>query len=179
MVFTNPADTDLVVVDTAQWSSAYDELSIIINARSAGIDEPESLRIISTILLRTPEDDFLAWMIACFIPWAREPQKYSDKPSLKKLPSAASTAARGGIKADNKVTKIVDDAVSHLSEIIAVKDSLSNESRLTSSSLKRKQDGEDRVSQGQAIRRWGSHWRTSAMYALLTQVGESESGIGE
>lgn len=118
-------------------------------------------------------------MVTCFVPWARQPQKLPDKATSKKLPSAASMAAREGIKADNKITRMIDDAVSHLNEIVTMKDSLNDHSPPTTSPLKRKQSTIERVSQGLSIRNWGSDWRVSVIYALLTQVGESETSSGE
>jgi len=151
----------------------------IIKAEAGGTDTSSSLKLISKLLVRSPEDVFLAWMITCFVPWAREPQKHLEKPSSKKTPSPASIAAREGIKADNKITKVVDEAVSYLSDIIAMKDSVITDSQSTSSPLKRRLSPSARVFQGLAVRRWGSHWRISAMYAILAEVGESQTEAGK
>ena len=99
----------------------------------------------------------------CFVPWAKQSSETPAKPTSKKLPSAASIAAREGIKADNKITKAVNDAISFLPEIMATK----------------KLDLADRVIQGLAVRRWGSHWRTSVLFAILAEVGDSVTDSGK
>jgi len=178
-VFTNPTDRECSIVNTVRWSKAYNQLLDIVQARLGTLDEQSSIQYVSTILLRNSDDTFLAWVVACFVPWARQPQKLPDKVTLKKLPSAASLAAREGIKADNKITRVVDDAVSHLKEIVEMKNITNDNIQPTTSPLKRKQGTTDRVSQGQSIRKWGTKWRTSVLYALLTQVGESETPGGK
>lgn len=178
-VFTNPTDRECSVVDTVRWSKAYNQLLDIVRAKLGTLNGQSSLHCVSGILLRNSDDIFLAWMVACFVPWARQPQKLPQKLIAKKLPSAASLAAREGIKADNKITKVVDDAVSHLEEIVTMKNGVNDHSQPATSPLKRKQSTGDRVSQGQSIRRWGTKWRTSVIYALLTQVGESETPGGK
>ena len=178
-VFTNPIDEDRSAINTARWSIAYNCLLEIVAAKTGRANEESSLTSCSTILLRNPDEVYLAWMVACFIPWAREQPKTLDKPNPKKSPSAASTAAREGIKADNKVMKIVEDAVSCLPEIIAVKDGTIKDEQSTSSPSKRKLDTVDRVSHGQALRRWGSNWRNSVLFAMLTQVAESKTEAGK
>ncbi len=175
----NPADRECSFVDTSRWSNAYRQLLEIVRARSESSDGESSLHYVSTILLRNSEDIFLAWMVACFVPWARKPQKLPDEGTSKRPPSAASLAAREGIKADNKITRVVDDAVSHLEDIIAIKNSVNDQTQPTTSPLERKQGVTDRVSQGQAIRRWGSKWRVSVIYALLTQIGECAARSGK
>lgn len=178
-VFTIPTDKECSVVETAHWSKAYNQLLDIIRARSGISNGQSTLHDISAILLRNSDDTFLAWMVVCFVPWARQTQKLPNKATSKKPPSAASLAAKEGIKADNKITKVVDEAVSHLDEIIAMKNDVNDQSQQTTSPLKRKHGTADRASQGQSIRKWGTHWRTSVIHALLTQVGESETPSGK
>ena len=72
----------------------------------------------------------------------------------------------------------MDDAVAHLQEIIVIKDAVNNDDLQTTSLLKRKQGAASREGQGQAIRAWGSHWRSSVMYALLVQVAETKTPTG-
>lgn len=178
-VFTIPTDRECSVVDTVRWSKAYNLLLEIVKANVGTVNRQSSSHYVSGILLRNSDDIFLAWMVACFVPWARQSQRLPDQVTSKKLPSPASLAAREGIKADNKITKIVDDAVSHLEDIVTIKTDASDHSQPNTSPLKRKQSTADRVSQGQSVRRWGTKWRTSVIYALLTQVGESETPGGK
>ena len=183
------------MVSTETWHRAYDELLEIMKARSEGQDSLSSLYTINSILLRLSqttnlknvsadnaprgkaplEDTFLAWLLTCFVPWAREVPKTSEK---KSPPAPASCAAREGIKADKQIFRVVAEAVSYLPEIIAMKNAFCAYENLTTSPLKRKQSAVSREDQGQAIRRWGSHWRSSVMYALLVEIAESETQIG-
>lgn len=179
VVFTNSIDTECANVDTAPWSRTYDQLSAMIRANLGDPDASTAMATISRILLHHPDDVFLAWMIVCFVPWAKESSKPSKTPTSKRVPSPASLAAREGIKADNKVCKIVDNAVRDLQEIVMLKDSVINDDPITTSPLKRKMSTKDRASQGQAIRRWGIHWRSSVLFALLTETSKTESPTGK
>ena len=178
-VFTNPNDNFCDCVETARWARAYNQLSEIVSARSKVSDNLSSIRVISRLLLPTEEDVFHAWVVVCFVPWARVPQRQLVKPTSKKFSCAASIAAKEGIKANNKILKIVDNAVSCLEEISSMKNTVAHGSSLPTSPLKRKHETIDRVSQGQAIRRWGIHWRNSMLYAILTEVGENVTNAGK
>lgn len=176
-VFTDPTDAECKVVDTANWHRAYNQLRDIIKAGSEGSILPKPFETIRSILLRSPEDLYHAWILTCFVPWAREPPK-SPQRSSKRPMTAASLAAREGIKAENKIYRLVDDAVSHLQDIVEKKDAVSHEDQTTTLPLKRKQGAcaeSQREMQGLAIRKWGSNWRCSAMYALLTEVAETKT----
>lgn len=177
-VFTDPTDPECKIVETRRWQRANDQLSEVTKFKLTGSKTTSSVQTIATILLRNSDDVFQAWMLAAFVPWARETPKPPDKPSTKRPPSPASLAAREGIKADNKISRLVDDAVYHLQDIITIKDAVNNDDSQTTSPLKRKQGAASRESQGQAIRTWGSHWRSSVVYAFLTQVAETETPAG-
>lgn len=157
-VFTTDAECE---VDTTNWHRAYDHLRDLTKAGSGGSSLPSPLETIQSILLRNADDKYHAWILTCFVPWAREPPK-SDPRSPKRLVNAATLAAREGIKAENKIRDLVDDAVSHLSDIIEKKDAKQGPNVDTY-----------RETQGLAIRRWGSNWRSSVIYALLTEVAET------
>lgn len=170
-IFTDPTNEDCKLVDTANWHRAYNQLRVIIKAGS--------YKTIESILLRSPEDFYHAWVLACFVPWAREPPKSPQKSSKRPM-TAAGLAAREGIKAENKIYKLVDDAVSDLQDIVEKKDAVSHEAQTANLPLKRKQGAcaeSQREMQGLAIRKWGSNWRSSAMYALLTEVAETKTAI--
>ena len=176
-VFTDPTDAECKVVDTANWHRAYNQLRDIIKAGSEGSISPNPFETIRSILLRNPEDLYHAWILTCFIPWAREPPK-SPHRSSKRTMTAASLAAREGIKAENKVYRLVDDAVSHLQEVVERKNAVSHEDQTTTLPVKRKHGAcaeSQREVQGLAIRKWGPNWRSSAMYALLTEVAETKT----
>ena len=176
-IFTDPTTADCKAVDTASWHRAYDTLQTTVNAGSEGPALAKSLNTIRSTLLRSPEDVYHAWLLTCFVPWAREPPKLSQK-SPKRPMTAASLAAREGIKAENKIYRLVDDAASHLQDIIEKKDAFNHEGCPPTVPLKRKQGASleiQRETQGLAIRKWGFNWRSSVMYALLTEVAETKT----
>ena len=175
-VFTNPTDVECVHVDTTRWSLAYGHLLNMLKLQPEESSSPSKAFIGK--LLRDSDEVFLAWMLVCFIPWAKIESKPSKKLTSKQPPSPASLAAREGIKADNKICKIVDDAVHSLQDVINLKDSFI-ESKTDDSTRKRKLGMDDRAMHGQAIRQWGSHWRCNAIFALLTQISEGNSSTGK
>ena len=166
-VFTDPTDADCKLVDTTNWHRAYNQLWDMIKAGSEGSSLPNHFKIIQSTLLRSTDDKYHAWILTCFIPWAREPPKFPRKSSKRPM-NAASLAAREGIKAENKIYRLVDDAVSHLQDVIEKKDAVSHENQTISLPIQREM-------QGLAIRRWGSSWRSSVVYSLLTEVAETKT----
>ena len=176
-VFTDPTNVDCKIVDTADWHRAYNLLHTMIEAGSDGPTLSKYLNPIRSILLRNPEDVYHAWLLTCFVPWAREPLKPSQR-SPKRPMTAASLAAREGIKAENKIYRLVDDAASHLQDIVEKKDAFNYEEQPTTVPLKRKQGASSEIQremQGLAIRKWGPNWRSSVMYALLAEVAETRT----
>ena len=176
-VFTDPTNVDCKLVDTADWHRAYNLLQAMIEGKSKGPDLPRSFNTIPPILLRSPEDIYHAWLLTCFVPWAREPPKSSQK-VRKRTMTAASFAAREGIKAENKIYWLIDDAASHLQDIVETKNAFNHEYETPTSPLKREQGANpeiQRQTQGLAIRKWGSNWRSSIMYALLTEIAETKT----
>lgn len=176
-VFTDPTDPDCRLADTANWHRSYNQLEDLIIAGSKGSDGSEPLKTIASVLLRSREEQYYAWILTCFVPWAREPSKYPQKSSKRPM-TAASLAAREGIKAENKIYRLVDDAVSHLQDIVEKKEAINFEDQTTTLPLERKQGAsseDQREIQGLAIRKWGSNWRSSVIYALLTEVAETRT----
>ena len=174
-VFTDPTTADCKTVETASWHRAYNLLQTITKAEQPAL--PESLDTIRSILLRSPQDVYHAWLLTCFVPWARVPLKSSQK-SPKRPMSAASLAAREGIKAENKIYRLIDDAASQLQDIVEKKNAFSHKDHSTTVPLKRKQGASPEIQrqmQGLAIRKWGSNWRSSVIYALLTEVAETKT----
>lgn len=129
----------------------------------------------ANILLRDPEDRYVAWMMSCFVPWARiqTPTFNSKNPT-----HFAAVAAREGIKADNKLTKIIKDAVLELESVIKMKDSVVSWTKSSTLPPEMRDQSSIREIQGQTIRHWGPRWRSIAIYALLVQLSEvrDESG---
>lgn len=176
-VFTDPTNTNCKLTDTTNWHRAYNQLQDLINAGSKGSTFSESLKTIASVLLRKPEEQYQAWILTCFVPWAREPSKHAQQSSKRPM-TAAGLAAREGIKAENKICRLVDDAVSHLQDIVEKKNAITLENQTTILPLKRKQGASSetqREIQGLAIRKWGSNWRSSVIYALLIEVAETKT----
>ncbi|KAG8527456.1 uncharacterized protein KY384_007608 [Bacidia gigantensis] len=170
-VFTT---TDYGPVETSGWSRAYLTLHYISEADD--LDEKHlSAKIIKKLLLRDADDTYLAWTMTCFIPWGRIAPRNTLGSTTKRVPSPASLAAKDGIKADNRITKLIDDAVFHLQDIIAQRSTNVQDETLTTSPLKRKFSTNLRVSQGQAIRRWGGQWRACVIFSLMTECSELPS----
>ncbi|KAI4256720.1 MAG: hypothetical protein LQ352_001961 [Teloschistes flavicans] len=157
---------------TDSWRRAYDQARAFDQGESKGNSSDHTMDVIKSILFRNPDDVYHMWLLCAFVPWARAlppaPTKTKGKASL----TPAATAAREGIKADNNTVKLIDSAVMHLDDVIRIKDATSNEIPETTSPLKRKRVLTTREAQGMAIRHWGPSWRSSVMYAILTQITE-------
>lgn len=174
-IFTNPQVDMNGCVDTKNWRLAYYPLRELARADSKGDENSSHLSTLAKILLRDPEDRYLAWMMSCFVPWARV-----ENPTLNsKSPTTfAAVAAREGIKADNKLMKIIEDAVLKLESVIKMKDSVVSRTKSSTLPMELRDHSSIREMHGLAIRDWGPRWRSIAMYALLVQLGEvrEESG---
>ncbi|KAL9124285.1 MAG: hypothetical protein Q9217_006371 [Psora testacea] len=170
-IFTDVNSSDRQILQTGHWSSAYDKLHKITTTETTQEIACSPLQTIKSILLRDPDDLFLAWMMACFVPWARVSPKPPSKSTTRRLPAPASVAAREGLKVDNRICKVVDDAITGLADVIEVKDCTTKNEQAATSPLKRKLIRRD--IQGQAIRGWGSRWRSTVMFALLAEISEA------
>lgn len=168
-IFAADTDREHTNGTLCSWSQAYNKLSELNKGDSPSDSDSSDLsKKMKSLLIRDSNESFLAWMIVCFVPLAR---KSFPTPGKKTL-TPAGTAARDGIKADNKICKIVDDAVHNLQDVILMKNEFSRHDVDVSSPLKRKPSNVSRVVQGLAIRRWGPHWRSCVIFALLTEVAE-------
>lgn len=170
-------------VKTENWQKPCDQLHDFV---SAELDYPKelktehthdlrkSLKSIRPILLRSPNDApsdiYHAWLLCAFVPWARVVPPSSQNKKGKAPLRPAALVARDGIKVDNNTVKLVDNAVRDLDDIIEVKDATVSKTSPTTSHLKRKQKSPTRSEQGMAIRHWGPQWRSSVMFASLTQI---------
>ncbi|KAL9586985.1 MAG: hypothetical protein Q9203_003669 [Teloschistes exilis] len=172
-IFTDFGSDSSNAAKTDSWRRAYDQARAFDLGGPAGNGSDRSTDVIKGILLRNSDDVYHMWLLCAFVPWARAlppaPTKTKGKASL----TPAATAAREGIKADNNTVKLVDNAAMHLDNIVQIKDTTVDESPQTTSPLKRKRDQTTRETQGMAIRQWGPTWRSSVMYAILTQITES------
>ncbi len=114
----------------------------------------------------------MAWIVCCFVPWARIVNSLSKNTSPKFPQTLAAAAARQGIKAENKITKVIEDASLNLSDVITTRRSAIGWPDLALQPL-------ERELHGKALLRWGSHWRSSVIFALLLEIseGKDQSGV--
>ncbi len=179
-IFTNADDETFGYADTTHWYQAYDQLVCIVTAKTSPTEDSDQLAMLKNLLLHNFAEKYRAWLLCALVPWARAPSAKPEKAGGKTPPSPACLAAREGIKAENKILKMVEDAVVNLQDIIDKKNEGAEVLQPTELLQKRKHamlDTENRVRQGIAIRLWGTNWRSSVMYALLVEVSETgESG---
>lgn len=175
-IFTNAKVNIQEYADTKNWHFAYVSLRALAEVDIEGNESSSHLPSIAKILLRDPEERYLAWTMSCFVPWARvkSPTLNSKHPT-----TFASVAAREGIKADNKLTKIIKDAILDLESVIELKDSTISRRKSSTWPLETRNLSAIREVQGQAVRRWGPRWRSTAIYALLVQLSEAREESGK
>lgn len=149
-VFTDPANNDFPKPHLTGWSTVYKFLDGL------------ATNPLYNVLVTSDEERYLAWVLACIVPFSRTP---NANPNInpRKVPAPATTAAREGIKAPNKVADVIKGAVRNREEIVQLKDVvLGGTSRMN-----------ERDVFGMAIRRWdsqGSHWRLQVLFAVLDDV---------
>ena len=178
-IFTDPTQDTVMSHNIQTWHRAYDQLSKIL-------DEPNSSQISSlrSILLESDLAVHLAWLLCAILPWLHTPKPIASTSKVKKWPvSAAATVMREGLKADNDIVHIIDDAFRDLDEIIGVKQAWVNEPCANYAPAKRKhEDVRTRGELGLAIRRWGqrknSHWQSSVVCAMLFEIMENDTEEG-
>ena len=136
------------------------------------------MQVIREILLTETERIFLAWLLCSLTPWARINVFNIHKPESRPLPIAA-VVAREGLKLDNKSLSIVKNSVLHFDDIVASKLASSNKFQASAIPMKRKRNVLTRDRLGMSIRRWGTNWRSSVVFALLVQSMEAEHEVGE
>lgn len=169
------------MANTQHWQLAYDQLLALMTPLS-GTNTLVSSEVIATILLKEPHDSeevYLAWLLCCFVPWAQTKLATSNSSTSKFPYTVAATAARAGIKADNKITKIIEEAVLYFPDVIMTKGNAIDQPDPAAKNSKRNQSSISRELHGKAIRRWGRHWRSTVIFALLVQVSHAQDQSGE
>lgn len=169
-IYTNPSTGWFEMANTQHWHLAYDQLHAIVT-QVGGTNSLVSLQVIAKILLKEPHDAeevYLAWMLCCFVPWAQTKTGTSNPPISKFPKTVAAIAAREGIKADNNITKLVEEAVLYFPDVVIMKGDTINQNR--SSTF--------RELHGRAIRQWGPHWRSIVIFALLIQIAQTQNQSG-
>ncbi|MCJ1477732.1 CCA tRNA nucleotidyltransferase, mitochondrial [Lambiella insularis] len=176
-VFTDPNQSSQLIVDTTSWSKSYHQLSQITGYVHTSASTLGSLQTVKKILVNDDHDLYLAWLLCALTPWAKTENPAIQKPGAKRNPPMAAVVAREGLKVENRSTNVIKDAMVHLPEIVASKAAISTESQSVSIPMKRKQASLSREGLGMAIRRWGRHWRSSVLVALLTEVMEAKEEL--
>lgn len=151
-VFTDPANSDFPRPELMGWSTAYEFLDGLATTTDS----------LYNLLVTSDEERYLAWVLACIVPFSRTP---TTNPNVnpRKVPATATVVAREGIKAPNKVSDVVKGAVKNREQIVELKD-------VVLGGTERKNE---RDLFGMAIRRWdssGSHWRLQVLFAVLDDV---------
>ncbi|KAH7043186.1 tRNA nucleotidyltransferase [Macrophomina phaseolina] len=161
-VFSDPTK-DHDFSPPGNWFIAYQALARILKSQDSRATTVRSMTI------RDTEDAYLSWLISAVVPWADAPDPQPSKPGTKAPPPVASSVAREGIKAPNKVCDVMTASVRNLEEIRGLKDNFNTQQKR---SHKRREEGDatapDTV--GMAIRRWGPTWRNQALFVLLYEI---------
>ena len=179
IIFTDPNTKAALEIDTRNWKRAYNQLFELLEESNVRSPKLRHMQAVRELLLFNPEQEYLAWLLCSLTPWARIGNPKTQKPGTKRLPPMAAVVAREGLKLENKSLNVVRDSVLHLDEIIASKDALSSEFEPASVPTKRKRGPLTRDQLGMCIRRWGSQWRSSVLFALLVQCMETDHEHGE
>lgn len=172
-IFTDPTLAEEQHVDSQHWHRAYKQLSEILQ-------DPGSIPFsqLRSRLITVDHDIYLAWILCTVTPWARGQQSKSSQRGSKGLLPAAALVAREGLKIENRTMEIIKNAVLHMDEIIACKNAALELEGVPSMPMKRKHDVSTRESWGMSMRRWGPHWRSSIMFAILVEVTTLGSDAG-
>ena len=161
------------------WSKAIDVLQRIDNSDDpASLSQHESnlhpLRTIKRILLRDANEQFLAWMLSCFVPWAQA--SYDQNWRCGKTPtSRAANAARHGLKADNRICRVIDSAATNFENVIEIRNASAGQSYADQAAFPPMHQARKREVQGIAIRGWGPDWRSTVVFAVLVEAATSEN----
>ena len=173
-IFANPEAKESNVADTRHWYRAYDFLSEVVHCQPPIKDTELGLEALKRLLLRDSEDLYHAWLLCALVPWARWPPPYPGKRASKRPRSLAGFAVREGIKVENNILGLVEDAVDYLEEVITMQKSGIAITQSPSPTTKSDIHTADRQAHGKAIRRWGTYWRSCVVYALLVQISDCE-----
>lgn len=164
------------MANTQHWQLAYDQLLALITPQLGGTNSFMSSQVIAKTLLkepRDPEEVYLAWMLCCFVPWAQKKVATSNSATSKSPKSVAAATAREGIKADKKLTRIIDEAVLYLPDVVMTKGVAIDQSDSAAKNI-----SISRELHGKAVCQWGPHWRSTVIFALLVQTAHAQNQSG-
>ncbi|KAI9859531.1 MAG: CCA tRNA nucleotidyltransferase, mitochondrial [Trichoglossum hirsutum] len=169
-IFTDPENNLTLVPDLSCWQQTYRFLHKILYRVDQNFNSAADLcSKIQSILIRTADEAYLAWLLAALTPWANLQALPMSKSGKKKLQPMAAIVAREGLKVNNKVFEVITGACGNSEEIIKniteLKSLLENDD-----SSSERNDSIDRGALGMAIRRWGSNWRSHVLFSLLLDL---------
>lgn len=176
IVFTDPADVGLVA-DTKFWTRAYKfvwEMSHDIT-----VEASQDMATLKDVLFRDSQDKFLAWILVCFTPWARETAPPPLKKASKPPPTLAGIVVREGLKLDNKICKLVDDAVRRLPKVSSMRKAFVPHDRNDQTVQGDLKADLGREVHGQFLRSMGTSWRSVVTFAIMLEVSEAQNETGE
>lgn len=153
-IFTDPT-VEGPTPNTTNWYIVYDSLDELRKNETPGS--------IYQSLVRSPDAQYLAWILAALVPWTTVPQTQSVKSKGKPSLPLGAMVAREGIKADNKICNVASGAFKQYKQIIKLKDDIIQKEPYTN----------ERDTVGMTIRRWdsqGGSWRVQALFALLVEA---------
>lgn len=179
-IFTDPENNLTLVPDLSCWQQTYRFLHKILYRVDQNFNSAADLcSKIQSILIRTADEAYLAWLLAALTPWANLQALPMSKSGKKKLQPMAAIVAREGLKVNNKVFEVITGACGNSEEIIKniteLKSLLENDD-----SSSERNDSIDRGALGMAIRRWGSNWRSHVLFSLLLdlkRIGDDTQGF--
>jgi tRNA nucleotidyltransferase (CCA-adding enzyme) len=162
-IFTDPTSNTGFSPEHALWRPSYTCLFDILSGVYPSV--------IKKMLLPDHDHEYTAWMLANFTAWIDAPTPQPAKPGGKMPPHIAVNAAREGIKAPNKISDVLNLAIRDTNEILSLKNGFASSQRTGASTATA--DCATRDTLGMAIRRWGSTWRSQAVFTLMLEVARS------
>ncbi|KAI5293004.1 CCA tRNA nucleotidyltransferase, mitochondrial, partial [Ascosphaera acerosa] len=166
MIFINHKDQVQAEtrVSAFTWSSAYHALQSI---KQGDVGED----VLLSELVRSPQSQRQAWMLAAFAPWSVVPLNDSNgnvvAPSPKN-PPRAQVVARDAMRLDNHTAGVIGDATAHAVAIQDLKEEV-----LTGATERHVTPGAFRERLGRFLRGLGSEWRSSILLALLLECART------
>ncbi|MCJ1311310.1 CCA tRNA nucleotidyltransferase, mitochondrial [Agyrium rufum] len=174
-IFTNPARPDALQISTQDWHRAYDGFSIIAGAFSETRAEANRAYALKGILLLDKEHEYLGWILSCVVLATRlSLPKGWENVSAKGQNPVAAIIAREGLRIDNKVMKIIKNAVQQMPEIQSLVHDGSPDESTPETSSKRKRSVWRRDILGLKLRKMGEHWRSSVVFAMMDDLLRAE-----
>ncbi|KAI9679258.1 MAG: CCA tRNA nucleotidyltransferase, mitochondrial [Caeruleum heppii] len=169
-VFSDPSHSGGSPLPIQNWSCAYECAQLLVAGSREVTDdhrpESEAAARLSRALIDDASEEYLVYLLSALTPWGDKPASPTAKPTAKTAPPVAAVVAREGIKINNKVYKLIESACVNASDIMSVKQSVSE-------TLRGQTGAVSRDVLGMAIRRWGEKWRLQVVFCILLETMRS------